>query len=101
MLNNRLLLNSILIACQKEKKKDMTGTDSRIVGGVCVVTQLLHNQHMQLVLDWFHAVLLHMSQFSRICAVCTFSASAHSDHLQALLDVLTVTTKQTDTTFLC
>lgn len=51
MLNNRLLLNSILIACQKEKKKDMTGTHSRIVGGVCVVTQLLHNQHMQLVLD--------------------------------------------------
>lgn len=35
----------------KEKKKDMTGTDSSIVGGVCVVTQLLHNQHMQLVLD--------------------------------------------------
>lgn len=35
----------------KEKKKDMTGMDSSIVGGVCVVTQLLHNQHMQLVLD--------------------------------------------------
>lgn len=51
MLNNLLLLNSILIACQKKKKKDMTGTDSSIVGGVCVVTQLLHNQHMRLVLD--------------------------------------------------
>lgn len=53
---------------KEKKKKDMTGTDSSIVGGVCVVTQLLHNQHMQVALDWFHAVLLHMSQFSRIHA---------------------------------
>lgn len=101
MLNNRLLLNSILNRLSKEKKKDMTGTDSSIVGGVCVAKQLLHNQHMQLVLDSFHAVLLHMSQFSRISAVCTFSAFARSDRLQALLDVLIITTKHTDTTFLC
>lgn len=79
----------------------MTDTDSSIVGGVCVATLLLHNQHMQLVLDRFHAVLLHMSQFSRIHAACTWSASARSDHLQPPLDVLTVTAKQTDTSSPC
>lgn len=80
MGNNRLLLNSILIVCQKkEKKKDVKHTDDSVAGGVCVVTQPLHNWHVQLVLNWSHGVLIHMSQFSLTPFLCTFSAPASTD----------------------